>query len=125
MPPDPTEPVPEPVQRAVASLARVPFGIALGTLVALTLFALAGWHAWIVPGEAQDLFVWLLGRNFMPGVAPTTAGAFCALGWGFAWGFAIGWVAAVARNAVVRLCVRLIVWRERLREQRHVLDDLM
>jgi hypothetical protein len=113
------------MRRAVDRLAGVPFGVALGCVGALALFALTAFHTWFAPIEADDRFVWLLGLNFMPGIRPTPAGTFIALAWGFVAGFALGWCIAVARNALFAGVLRLVLSRERLRRNSRVLDDLM
>jgi len=112
-------------RQAIAALAPVPFGLAAGAVVGLALFALTAFHTWINPDAEDALLVWLLGHSFLPGVRPTPQGALVALGWGIAWGFVIGCCAAFTRNGMLTIALRWVWWRERLRSQSRVLDDLM
>ena len=111
--------------RVVPRLRGVPFGVAVGTVSAVGLFALTAFHTWLAPEGSDDRFVWLLGGNFLPGVQPTPGGTLMALLWGAVAGFAAGWLIAAGRNALFGAILGWVHRREQLRRDSRILDDLM
>ena len=109
----------------VPRLVRSAFGMAIGTLLGTTLCGIALYHGLLDVRGEDALFVWLLGANFVPGYVPSLRGALVGLVWGLMYGFLLGWLAAFARDFLLRACVQWVAWKERLRENSRVLDDLL
>lgn len=109
---------------AIARLDRCAFGLAIGAVLGLSLFVLAAFHAALVLRSEDALFVWLLGRQLLPGYEPTMGGALAGLLWGLSLGFALGWTSAAMRDLLLGAWLHVVVRRERLRADSRVLDDL-
>lgn len=109
----------------VAAVVKPAFGLAIGTALALWLGGLAALAAMSPTEKGPVTFAWLIGSNFLPGYAPTWGGALVGLVWGFACGFVLGFLAALARNRIIKFFFWLLKTRVRLAASRTVLDDLM
>jgi hypothetical protein len=115
-----------PVHRVVvAAVVKTAFGLAIGTVGALWLGGLAAISAMSSTEQGPVTFTWLLGTHFLPGYEPTWSGVFVGLVWGFACGFVLGFLAALARNRMIKFFFWFLAKRERLAASRTVLDDLM
>lgn len=125
--PDPMEvakELPPSMRPVIAPLHRHAFGLAIGVTGAVILGGFAAACA-TVEGEGDaELFVWLMGTNFLPGYRPTWPGALAGLWWGFFGGYIAGWIFAFARNSAIRVWAWYVGTRQRLRQSSNVLDDL-
>src|SRR5687768_2835930 len=85
------------IEVTLAPLHKRCLGLAFGVVLGLGLFGATLVHMGRSPSEPYPLS--LLAQYFR-GFEVSLAGAFVALGWGFAVGFVTGWFFAFCRNVV-------------------------
>ena len=109
------------IQVALGPLHKRCLGLAFGVVFGLGLFAATLLHLWRSPSEPYPL---ALLSQYFKGYEVSLAGAFVALGWGFAVGFVMGWVFAFCRNVVTGLTRFVLRTRAELAANRGFLDQI-
>ncbi|HTF90460.1 MAG TPA: hypothetical protein VK843_18735 [Planctomycetota bacterium] len=109
------------IQVALAPLHKRCLGLAFGVVLGLGLFLATLVHMWQSP---KDDFPLSLLAQYFRGYTVSFAGAFVALGWGFAVGFVVGWVFAFCRNVVTGLTRFMLRTRAELAANRGFLDQI-
>jgi hypothetical protein len=89
------------IVRAFARLDRTAFGVAVGALLGLLIFA-ATLFVISKSGAEVRLYLGLLSQYY-PGYTVTVGGAVLGLVYGFVSGFLLGWFIALLRNASLPL----------------------
>lgn len=108
------------IQIALAPLHKRCLGLAFGAVTGVGLFSLTLLHMW---RSAADDYPLALLAQYFKGYEVSLAGAFIALGWGFAVGFVVGWVFAFCRNVVTGLTRFVMRTRAELEANRGFLDN--
>jgi protoporphyrinogen oxidase len=112
----------ESLARIFTRLDRLAFGVSLGAVAGVLLFAVT---FWLVIEGTRDIGENLsLLQNYFPGYRVTWFGGFVGLAYGFASGFAVGWLFAFLRNATMFI---YLAWMERKAQRglmRRVFDFL-
>jgi hypothetical protein len=110
------------VLHAIGRLDKTALGVAVGVLGALvvagaTLFLITKGGSRVGPTLA------LLGQYFA-GYTVTASGSLVGAGYGFCAGFVLGWITAAIRNTIVRVYVRVVMFRATLATTQTFMDDL-
>lgn len=113
--------VPEQLALAFAPLHKRAFGVAIGSVCALLVFAITMLHVALRPIEAPDIS---LLRHYFYGYEITVKGAFIGAFWAFVSGFVGGWFVAFSRNLAIAVSVFLTRARAELRATRDFLDHI-
>jgi protoporphyrinogen oxidase len=112
----------ESLARIFTRLDRLAFGVSLGAVAGVLLFAVT---FWLVIEGTRDIGENLsLLQNYFPGYRVTWFGGFVGSAYGFASGFAVGWLFAFLRNATMFI---YLAWMERKAQRglmRRVFDFL-
>lgn len=119
-----TEELPELLRPIFAPMVKVAMGAALGAWFGFSLALYAAVHL-LPPLHEQDLFIWLLGNNFLPGYRPGWEGAFLGLLWGAGLGFCAGYFLAGLRNLAITLWIAIVGANAQFKEDAdHILDEI-
>jgi flagellar biosynthesis component FlhA len=108
------------ILHAFARIDGVAFGIAVGAVLGLLIFA-ATTFVVVKGSEAHDLKLELLSQYY-PGYTVTLTGAIVGFVYGLLSGFLLGWFIALLRNASLRLYLRLIRKKSELSRLNDFLD---
>lgn len=103
-----------------APLDKRAFGVAIGTVTGLGIFAVTAID--LLRGKPWWA-LWLLAQYFV-GYSLTWKGALIGLLWGFAVGFCAGWFVAFTRNLALAISLFIIRTRAELDTSRDFLDHI-
>jgi hypothetical protein len=106
--------------RAFAKLDRSAFGVALGVVTGVLVFAATLFG--VVNGSAADELKIFLLSQYYPGYRVTPGGAILGLLYGFVSGFLIGWCIAHLRNASLGIYLRFVRKKTELSRLHDFLD---
>lgn len=118
--PTETDAVKRVLAQAFAPMHKRALGVAVGSTVALAVFALTAFH---VIAQSADLPIGLLAQYFY-GYDITWRGAFVGAWWGFVAGFAAGWFLAFVRNFAVATWVFIVRAKASLAQGSDFLDHI-
>ena len=110
-----------PLGYVTAPMHKRAFGIAVGTVAGLLIFAVTAFHLIAKPDNALN--IGLLGQYFY-GYDVSWRGAIIGLGWGLGTGFVAGWFIAFVRNLVVTVTVFALKTRAELEQTSDFLDHI-
>lgn len=113
--------LPNSLALAFAPLHKRAFGVAIGTVCALSVAAMT--LIYLARGSPDDINLGLLKAYFW-GYTASWAGVLIGGWWGFVAGFVAGWFLAFCRNAAIAISVFLIRTRSQLGDTRDFLDHI-
>lgn len=117
----PGPPVPFVLHRAFAPMHKRAFGLAVGCVSSLFVFAITAFHILAAPPTAANLE--LLGQFFY-GYQVDWLGAFIGAWWGGVAGFVAGWFIAFLRNFALATWLLVIKAKADLSQTRDFLDHI-
>jgi hypothetical protein len=98
------------------------FGLAVGIMTGLAVFAVTGFHA-ALPSDAVGLSPAPLAAYFY-GYDVSWRGGVIGLAWGFVTGFVLGWFVAFVRNLLVTAATFVVMTEEEQARTRRFLDHI-
>jgi len=110
-----------PLDYATAPMHKQAFGIAVGLVAGLALFAVTAFHVIVQPANALN--IGLLGQYFY-GYEVTWRGAVIGFAWGMITGFVAGWFVAFVRNFVITVTMFALRTKAELEHTSDFLDHI-